>query len=213
MAICKASLTLRGRNQILLHNGQTADPRNRYAKDMKAISSKRKKVDADFDQMARIEWFAGLYVGDYQKDGNTYATTPIPAHVIEGTIIGGAKKSKNSPRVKSGVFVDQPAILDFDGKPEGDLTADQLQKALETLYEAGHHHLTVGVRVSTSKVMRTRPMFNNWSAKTEIEFDDDQLNFAELQDIIEDAGRLVGVGDWRPKYGRFTPSLELVEQA
>ena len=97
MAICKASLTLRGRNQILLHNGQTADPRNRYAKDMKAISSKRKKVDADFDQMARIEWFAGLYVGDYQKDGNTYATTTIPAHVIEGTIIGGAKKSKNSP--------------------------------------------------------------------------------------------------------------------
>ena len=114
--------------------------------------------------------------------------------------------------MKSGVFVDQPAILDFDGKPEGDLTADQLQKALETLYEAGHHHLTVGVRVSTSKVMRTRPMFNNWSAKTEIEFYNDQLNFAELQDIIKDAGRLVGVGDWRPKNGRFTlPQLNRPE--
>ena len=213
MAIRKAQLTMRGRSDILLHNGQTADPRNRYAKDMKAISSKRKKVDADFDAMSKIEWFAGLYLGRYQKDGVTYATTTIPAHVIEAAIIGGAKKSKNGPRVKSGVFVDQQAVLDFDGKPAGDLTEEQLQQALDGLYEAGEHHLTVGVRVTTNKVMRTRPKFSNWSAKTTIEFDDDQLNFGELQDIVDDAGRLVGVGDWRPKYGRFTPSLELVEEA
>jgi len=29
------------------------------------------------------------------------------------------------------------------------------------------------------------------------------LTLGDVKDILEDAGRLVGVGDWRPKFGRF----------
>ena len=75
-----------GVSPLLCHNGQTADPRNTYSKAIKAISGKRKKVDADYDEMARLEWLAGLY----RIDGDLV----IPDYVIESTMIGGAKKSK-----------------------------------------------------------------------------------------------------------------------
>jgi len=52
---------MRGLSPLLCHNGQTADPQNAYAKAMKAVSGKRKKTDADFDEMSRLEWLAGLY--------------------------------------------------------------------------------------------------------------------------------------------------------
>jgi hypothetical protein len=43
MTIYKAKVTLVGKGKILLHNGQTADPRNYFAKQMRQISAKRKK--------------------------------------------------------------------------------------------------------------------------------------------------------------------------
>jgi len=210
MAINKAIVTLTGTNNILLHNGQTADPRNKFAKEMKSISGKRKKTDADLDELARIEWLAGLYLGTYEVDGVKYATTTIPSHVLESAFIAGAKKSKRGVQAKSGLFVDQQAILDFDGKPEGHLAQEALQAALEELYASDDYHLTVGVRVGTSKVMRTRPMFSGWSATTEVEYDDSILTFSDVKEIIEDSGRLVGVGDWRPKFGRFASTITAV---
>lgn len=207
MAICKANVTLTGTTDLLLHNGQTADPRNQYAKAMKAVSGKRKKTDADLDQLAKIEWFAGLYLGRVEKDGVKYATTILPSHVLESAFVAGARKSKRGVQAKSGLFVTQQAVLNFAGKPQGDLTEEQLQQALDELYEGGEHHLTVGVKVSTSKVMRTRPKVGDWSASLELEYDDAVMTFADVREVIEDAGRLVGVGDWRPKYGRFNAEV------
>lgn len=204
MAICKAAVTLHGINEILLHNGQTADPRNKFAKDLKAVSGKRKKTDADHDQMAKIEWTAGLYIGTI----NGRTTTTVPAHVLESVMIAGAKKSKRGPSCKSGVFIDQDADLDFRGKPSGDMTSQEFEDALHKLYKDGFHHLTTGVKVGTSRVMRTRPKFSNWSARFDLEYDDEVLTLGDLKDIAADAGRLVGVGDWRPKFGRFLAEVE-----
>ena len=48
-------------SDMLLHNGQMANPLNKWAKLMKQISSKRAKTDADYEEMARIE-FLGIAV-------------------------------------------------------------------------------------------------------------------------------------------------------
>ena len=71
-------ITMQGVSPLLCHNGQTADPRNTYAKAMKAVSSKRKKTDADFDELARLEWLAGIY--------RSADDLVIPDYVIEGAI-------------------------------------------------------------------------------------------------------------------------------
>jgi hypothetical protein len=188
--------TLSGRN-LLCHNGQTADPLNRFSKAMKVISSKRKKVDADYDQMSRIEWTAGLYMS-----GGRFI---LPDYVIESSVIGGAKKSKNGVQAKCGIFFDEDAPLTFDGCPEGQID----QAVLDEMFDSGDFVHKVGVKVGMSKVMRTRPIFRNWQAVVDFAYDPDVLDLRAIREILHDAGRLVGIGDWRPKYGRY--SVELVE--
>ena len=179
-----------GVSPLLCHNGQTADPRNTYSKAIKAISGKRKKVDADYDEMARLEWLAGLYLANDDLI--------IPDFVIESTMINGAKKSKRGPQAKCGLFFTEHASLEFAGKP--DIISDQ---TLAEMFASGDFTHTIGVKVGMAKVMRTRPMFRRWSFKAIAQYDPDVLNLRDVEEIAGDAGKLVGLGDWRPKHGRF----------
>jgi hypothetical protein len=183
-------IRLQGVSPLLCHNGQTADPRNTYAKAMKAVSSKRKKTDADLDELARLEWLAGLY-----RSG---AELVIPDYVLESTMIGGAKKSKRGPQAKCGLFFTEHAVLDFTGKP-----AEINDQKLAEMFESGDFTHTIGVRVGMAKVMRTRPIFRGWSLEATAQYDPDVLNHRDIEEIAVDAGKLVGLGDWRPKHGRF----------
>jgi hypothetical protein len=54
-----------------------------------------------------------------------------------------------------------------------------------------------------AKVMRTRPVFRNWNITALAQYDPDVLNMRDVEEIAIDAGKLVGIGDWRPKHGRF----------
>lgn len=172
-----------------MHNGQTADPLNKFAKQMKQISGKRAKTDADFEQMAKIEWYASLYT-----DGGKVC---IPVEVWEAAFIGGSKKIKAGQKAQAGLFTAENAILSFDGD---DLTIDQL-------WERDQNRYTTGVRIQRNKVMRTRSRFNQWSTKITLVFDDQVLNKAEVVEITNLTGSLVGIGDWRPKFGRFASKL------
>ena len=183
-------IRLQGVSPLLCHNGQTADPRNTYAKAMKAVSSKRKKTDADLDELARLEWLAGLY-----RFGSELV---IPDYVLESTIIAGAKKSKRGPQAKCGLFFTEHAVLKFPGKP--DAISDE---SLAAMFESGDFTHTIGVRVGMAKVMRTRPIFRGWSLDALAQYDPDVLNQRDIEEIAVDAGKLVGLGDWRPKHGRF----------
>jgi hypothetical protein len=157
---------------------------------MKAVSSKRKKTDADFEELARLEWLAGLY--------RSSDDLVVPDYVLESTMIGGAKKSKRGPQAKCGLFFTQHASLDFDGKP-----AEINDDTLAGMFESGQFTHTIGVRVGMSKVMRTRPIFRSWSCMAVAQYDPDVLNLRDIEEIATDAGKLVGIGDWRPKHGRF----------
>jgi len=182
---------------LLCHNGQTADPRNTYAKAMKAVSSKRKKTDADFDELARLEWLAGLY--RFRDE------IVIPDYVLEAVFINGAKKSKRGPQAKCGLFFTDHAVLNFPNKPE------QINdETLSEMFDSGEYTHTVGVKVGMAKVMRTRPMFRHWSMNATASFDPDVLNLRDIEEIAVDAGKLVGIGDWRPKHGRFTAGIREV---
>ncbi len=183
-------IRFQGVSPLLCHNGQTADPRNTYAKAMKAVTGKRNKTDADYDEMARLEWLAGLY----RIDGDIV----IPDYVIESTIISGAKKSTRGPQAKCGLFFTEHASLQFDGKP-----SEITDETLAEMFACGSFTHTIGVKVGKSKVMRTRPIFRNWSLSATCQFDPDVLNQRDIEEFASDAGKLVGLGDWRPKHGRF----------
>ena len=60
-----------------------------------------------------------------------------------------------------------------------------------------------GVKVGTSKIMRYRPILRKWSIKATIVVNEDVVNISEVKKAAQDAGALIGLGDYRPRFGRF----------
>ena len=169
---------------LILHNGQTADPLNSFSKSIAEITGKRKKTDADHREVARREWFAGLYLSDGEPC--------LPFQLWEAVLIEGAKKHKRGPAAKAGIIVEAHTPLLYDGPRKPD-----------ELWEDERFRLRVSAKVGTSRVMRTRPFFKNWSTELPVKFLPDLLNAAELMGFLVAAGVQVGIGDWRPRFGRF----------
>lgn len=189
MSLQRVKFQLSSESPLLMHNGQTSDPLNKYAKAMKQISGKRAKTDADFEEMAKIEWYASLYTDK--------GRVCVPAEVIEAAFTNGAKKAKLGNQAKAGMFVADNALLKFDGS---DLTIDQL-------FDRDQNRFTVGVRVQRAKVMRTRARFDSWSTLIEVVYDDKLLNKQQVIDAVIVTGEQVGLCDWRPKFGRFSARI------
>lgn len=177
---------LTGVSPLIVHNGQLANPLNRIAKEMKRVSGKRNKTDADFEELARLEFLGSLYV-----DAN--GEPCIPGEVIEAMLVEAAKKSKRGPQAKAGVVCEGnfPIIYDGPRKPD-DLWADE------------KFRLVVGVKVQRNKVMRTRPIFREWACEISVDYAPVMMNGSTVAEIVRTAGSIIGVGDWRPKFGRFT---------
>lgn len=174
-----------GTSPLLMHNGQTSDPLNEWSKKLKKFTGKRNKTDEDHFEIGRIEFFAGLYT----ESGKII----LPADCIDATLLNAAKRYKLGQRYKSGCYVKTNGVLRFDG--------DALP--VEKLWERGQNALRVAVRVGTAKTMRTRPMFEDWSTEFVVEYFDDSFDADQVRQVVKAAGELIGIGDWRPRYGRF----------
>jgi hypothetical protein len=53
-------------------------------------------------------------------------------------------------------------------------------------------------KIGQAKHIRVRPRFDTWGASGELIIIDDQITDRVLTDIFDIAGRLKGLGDWRP---------------
>jgi hypothetical protein len=206
MATASHTFTIKGIGPMLMHCGQTADPLNQFARAMKAQSAKRNKTDDDLAALSLLEWWAGLYTDKTLKvDSEAQVNVPegtglvLPAHVLDSCIREGARKIKAGKLISAGVIVERPAKFKAAGV-----------KSLVNASADEQFHFRCAVKVGTSKVMRTRPIFNEWSASFSICMDSEVVDLPTVKQSLEAAGRLVGVGDWRPgapkggSYGRFT---------
>jgi len=185
MAWKSVSYKLNSSAPLIMHNGQTSDPLNKWSKAIKQISSKKAKTDADYEEMARLEFMAGLYLNEKGPI--------IPADVIDAVVINGAKKSKEGLVAKAGCYCEGHAELEYNGP----------RKAVD-LWNEEDFRFSTKVRVGMASVQRTRPIFRNWSAVITLNIEDSMVNLARVDEWLKVAGTQVGVGDWRPKYGRFT---------
>lgn len=60
------------------------------------------------------------------------------------------------------------------------------------------------VRVQRAQILRERPAFKKgWEAKFTLLVLDDHMQVDRLKEILQYAGSFVGIGDWRPHFGRF----------
>lgn len=186
MAGSVISFEIEGVSPLLLHNGQLANPLNPLVKQMKALTSQRKKTDDIHIELSRLEFRASLYL-------NAKGEVEIPAEVLESCLIEGAKKSKLGKQFKSAICIMENSVLDYGEK----LTADQMWE------RAGEFVDVRGVKVGTARVMRTRPIFRNWRLSFDVSYNPELVNPEQVQLAVADAGAQVGLCDYRPKFGRF----------
>jgi hypothetical protein len=178
------SLKITGVAPLILHNGQTADPLNPHSKSIAEITSKRKKTDADHLEVAKREWHAGLYLSG--------GRVCIPSEMIEANLVNGAKKQKRGPDAKAGIIVEQHATLRYDGPT-----------SVEELWQDERFRIRCPVKVGTSKVIRTRPFFEKWWLVMDVKYLSELLNPQHVISFANDGGMYVGLGDWRPRFGRY----------
>jgi hypothetical protein len=184
--MAKFEAKLVGIAPLLMHSCRLLDKMTPQAKEKAAVTKKKAKTDDDMLTIKRLEWYAGLYTDEKGQ-------VAIPADNILATIIEGAKKSKLGKQAQAAVFeTDGYYPLIYQGP-----------KDLAALYADGRFCDYRGVRNQQNRVMRSRPIFRDWACKISLMFNETVLDPAQLKQALVAAGELVGLGDWRPRFGRF----------
>lgn len=189
MQIIKAKLT--GTRPLLMHSDKLSDPLNPLTKAHKALTNKssRNKTDEDHEMIAKSEWMAGLY---YDDELGPY----IPGVNIEGALVAGGKLRRLGANLKRSVEVmDERYKLEYTGPRD-----------LASLWNEGYYDAR-SVKVTTSRIIRYRPIFRQWAVTCEIAFDEASIDKADVVRCLEDAGAYCGIGDYRPKFGRFSVEI------
>lgn len=188
MAIDQVRVRITGMQPLIMHSNRGVNPRLPEVQENKAIAKKgTRKTEEDLDRMARIEWELGLY---YDPKIGPY----LPSHVILAALRDGAKKTKQGKLIVEAVLMEELMVkLEYSGPRD-----------LNGLYDDGRFFDLRPVRVQQATVNRARPIFPSWAAEFTLTYDSESLDENDLLRIIETAGRRVGLGDYRPTYGRFT---------
>ncbi|MEO8101915.1 MAG: hypothetical protein ABI790_05280 [Betaproteobacteria bacterium] len=182
----KIGITIVGTAALLMHSDRFANPRDPLTKAHKELTGKRTKTDDDHEAIARSEFIGGCY---WRKNVGFY----LPSQNLDSCIVGGAKLQKLGVKFKQGVVV-----------VEDELPLEGFESATpEALWEDPDHVDARGVKVGTAKIIRYRPIFRQWKARATVAINEDVVNVSEVKKAIQDAGALIGVGDNRPRFGRF----------
>lgn len=175
-----------GAGGLLMHNERLANPTDAAAKRLKALTGKRGKTDEDHEQIARAEWEGGLY---WDVDIGPY----ISGGWISAVVRDSAKLFKLGTAVTRGVLVmDQRFKLEYDGPRD-----------IEGMWAAKKFVDQRMVGNQAVRVLRTRPLFEDWHADISFMYDTSVLDASQLQQVLTVGGFKVGIGDYRPRFGRF----------
>ena len=151
------------------------------------------------------EWRGTCYVNE---DGELYEpATHIEASMTKAAVtikIPGKGNKTFKDLCRAAVFVDPFAIPHTDNNGE----IRQLPKnppVTTTLISDAPVYVDVRAAVvQRARVARARLAFNTgWRLSFNLEVADDQLPVETLQDILTEAGLKIGIGDNRPRNGRF----------
>lgn len=185
---------------LIMHNSRLVDPFDPFNREKGRLAKgKAKKTDEGQDAIGRVEWCGGLYhsegdveIGDGEVVWGNDMRVILPANNLHACIIDGAKASKLGKVVKAGVIVPSDAPLEYDGP-----------KDLNVLMRDPRFISRKAVKQQMSKIMRTRPIFRQWSASFVVEYNPEVINADQVLEALVQAGRTCGIGDWKPQHGRF----------
>lgn len=184
-------IELIGTSPLLMHNPRMVDPEFQLNREIKVLTSKRKRTESDLEQIERLEWYGGLY----EENGIVVQPTSKPRKCFINTA-KIMKLGKGIERTLSFTSLNVP--LQYEGP-----------KNIDAMFADSRFHSRLSVGVNGKRVMRVRPKFFPWAMSIDgIFITDAGVNFDDLSRIVELAGSVEGIGDNRVNgYGRFTGKL------
>jgi hypothetical protein len=170
---------------------------------------------------------AWRWIGYLNHDDPKTGVVTIPSEYIMRCIMGGAAEVQTGKGRKTFKVQSQSGILCerfhwpllIKGKPiqMSDITpllsVNVFKEHVETVRSLGFELFVKRVVIGNNKHIRVRPRFENWSCAGELIIIDDQITDTVLTNIVDIAGRLKGLGNWRPSaktpgpFGTFTASV------
>lgn len=188
MNITTIQAKITGVTPLIMHSGSGIDPLDEFSIAKSKITAKRtKKTEEDIQELYRLDFMSGLYL-----DGDNHPA--IPGENIEAMIRDGAKATRNGKAAVAGVLSDGVWKLSYPGGPK---TPDELWA------KRGMWMDKRAVKVSTSRVIRVRPKFTEWSLNFQLVVNTGLVSASKVREWLETAGVAVGLGDFRPRFGRF----------
>jgi hypothetical protein len=172
-----------------MHSAALADPLNPFSKGIKAIKQNRRRTEVDEEVAAQLEWQGSLYfdpqIGPF-----------VPGVNLEAMLKESAKRWRKGKDIERGVFVPEEKVqLGYDGPR--DLDKLKLDPRFRDVRPAR-------MPSTGARVIRVRPKFPEpWTLAFTVSFEETLIEAATLREIMERAGREIGLGDWRPRYGIF----------
>lgn len=188
------NIKITGTRPFLSHNDTLSDPLNPLTKYHKSLSSKRKKTDEDYALLAESQLVTSCYYDEQLG-------FVMNGEMIEACIKSGAKLNKLGKVIDRAIMLTDVVFpMTIKNCP---VNPQELAKNPDFIYAKS-------VKIGTARVMSYRPIFRDWSVEFGLMFDEEQITKEELLMVLENAGNLCGVGDWRPRFGRF--SVEVISE-
>jgi hypothetical protein len=184
-------VTLKSNGPMLMHSDKLVDTLSEAGKAHKILTSDRKFKATDEGKVAIAK---SLYMGAFylNHDGRII----LPMLNIRKSLIEGARRFKLGKDIERTVVILDSPILEYDGPTDP-----------EKLWDIPGFVDARTVVIGRSKVMAYRPVFHNWEVTFEAIVDDEMLDVADLKRCWETAGAIVGIGDFRPLFGRYNVEL------
>lgn len=187
-----------------MSNPQTVQLSNHYATESRRLGSllkaARKKQDenrlVELEQsQIRNDWEASSYWDDSEKKFF------LPDTVILACIRAGAAASKKGKDIERAVIVTETQAY----------IQTVNHRTLEAAFKDEQFRLECPCKIppkTGALIWKCRCMIpTGWQIQFGLEFDEDIVAQKSLEQALEMAGRLCGIGGWRPKFGRFTVEI------
>ena len=179
-----------GISPMLMHSNEGVNPLHPLKIEMAKITKKRNKTEEDTLAILDLEYQLNSY---YDNEIGPY----VPAANIEACLRDAAKKRKKGKDFTSAVFIGPDMVqLIYEGP-----------RKIEDLIKDMRFRDIRPASIMGKSVLRCRPRFNSWKLEFEVLYDAAVLDLQDIKDALDIGGRLIGLNDYRPRYGRFAAEI------
>lgn len=187
-----AELVLEGTGPLLMNSGEV-DRDSETFRTYYNLGQKRGKTLEDEETLRALEWTLALY---WEEETGPY----IPGKNVKEMLRAAATKWRRGEDIKRSLMVvDYRVPLIYKGPRD-----------VQGLWDDGFRYtaMVANAGVNRGRVVRCRPMFENWSLKVELAYDPEDVDFDTLEMVVERSQKY-GLGDYRPEFGSFMASINV----